>query len=107
MPKSKAQKKKDREKESREKILRRRTAIRLHSKKEDEEARSQKEAQRIANIAEGKTIISRDAIDQHNLIQKNLDILKALEEEQIKLEENKPAGKTKASADVVFTPKES
>lgn len=111
MAKSKLQKKKDREKEVRKKILKKREALRAKAREESEEEKKQREVQRIANRLDGKTYINRDAAEQHELIQKNIDILQALEdqrkfeEEQAKNVEVPKSKRAKASADVVFIPK--
>lgn len=86
MPKSKAEKKKQRERESRNKVLRRRKAIRAAAKKEREDAMKDREYQKIANRAEGRTVINRSPEEQHELLQHNLEILQALKEQQDYLE---------------------
>ena len=102
MSKDIGQKRKERAKKSRAKVLRRRTAIRAKAKKERLDALEQRKLDKIANRVEGKTAINRSPEEQHELVQHNLAILEALKQEQ----EQKPGDKMglKASADVTFTP---
>lgn len=117
MSKKNAQKVKERAKKVKEKILRRREALRKKAKADNEERLAQREAQKIANRVDGRTIINRSPKDQHNLLQRNLDILKALEDQQKFLDEERArrpvpqvqeqherARGMKQSADVQFIP---
>lgn len=105
-------KKQERAIKVKEKILRRREAIRKKAKVDRESQMSQRESQRIANRVDGKTIVNRSAEDQHNLLQRNWDILKALEDQQNFLEQEKKAPQVqherargiKQTADVCFIP---
>lgn len=89
MSKKNAQKVKDREKKVREKLLKHRNWLRKQAKVEREERLSQREAQKIDNRVNGRTIVNRSPEDQHALLQRNLDILKALEDQQAFLEQER------------------
>lgn len=114
-------KNKKREKESKKKVLAKRNVIRAKAKMEDNKEREKREAQRISNKIEGKTIRIRPSQDATNQLKHNLQILEALQKEQELLEEaqkNAPqlstegvpmaqapqGGGLSASADVVFIP---
>jgi hypothetical protein len=104
MSKLKEQKKKERERRSREKVLRRRKAIRAKSRKEREDAMEQRRVQKLANKVEGKTYVNRDALDQHALLQRNLEILEALDAQQREQQQQRQPVKEGVSAEVSFTP---
>jgi hypothetical protein len=111
MSKKNAQKVKERERKVKAKLLRRREAMRKKARAEREDAIAQREAQKIDNRVNGRTIINRSPEDQHALLQRNLDILKALEDQQQFLEQQKRSAppversrKMKQSADVSFIP---
>lgn len=121
-------KKKEREKRVKKEVLERRTALRAKAKEEREKEKERREAQKIANRVNGVTIrYDRDPEAVVNQLAHNYEILKALEDEQKLMKEqrdnsnqintegippelivNPDAAKKKtsfkASADVVFTP---
>lgn len=120
------EKKKQRERESKKKVLARRTAIRAEAKKEREEGRESILRQRVTNRLEGRTIRYTDNKEQEdavvmNQLEHNLSILEALQKEhqaekeamlnapQMSLEgvpgvPDNTVGGLGASADVVFIP---
>jgi hypothetical protein len=115
MSKKTGQKAKDRAKKVRKIILERREEIRAALRKEKLDQKAAREAQKIANRVDGKTIINRSPEDQKALLQRNLDILKALddqqkflEQEQLKSssvnEQHERARGIKQSAEVTFIP---
>jgi hypothetical protein len=115
MSKKNAQKLKEREKRVKEKLQRRREAIRKKAKADRMEALAQREAQKIDNRVNGRTIVNRSPDDQHALLTRNLEILKALEDQQKFLEQERlktpsvnqqheRARGIKQSADVCFIP---
>jgi hypothetical protein len=117
MTPAKLAKKKEREKKVKAKILKRREGIRKKAKEVAAEEKERIRLQKIQNKIEGKTIINRSPEEQHARLQKNIEILQALEEQQKLYEEelkwknvmneNKQPPRTKgmkASADVVFIP---
>ena len=110
MSKKTGQKAKDRAKKVRKKILERREEIRQVFKKQKLEKLAERDARRIANRVDGTTIINRTPEEQQELIQRNCDILQALEEERKLLEQNRfqeqheRARGMKQSAEVKFIP---
>jgi hypothetical protein len=100
---------KKREEKTRNKILKRRETIQTKAKKEREEYLEQLRSQKIANRVDGRTIVNRSPEDQHDLLQNNIAILEALEEERKRAEQAQappppPKRGMKQSADVVFIP---
>lgn len=103
-------KKKEREKEVRKKILRRRTAIRAQAKKDHEEGLEKIALRKATNKIEGKTVVIRKKEEIMSQLEHNLAILEALENEKKAAEQARDVQEEKhtsmkASADVVFTPK--
>jgi hypothetical protein len=84
---SKVDKKKQREKEVKKKLLARRTAIRSDAKKEREKEKEKRELQRATNKIEGRTICYRRKEEVVNQLEHNLSILEALEAEKKILEQ--------------------
>lgn len=112
--KTKEQKKKERERESREKVLKRREATRAKAKEERKDTLEKLRVQKITNRAEGRTYVNRDPDDQHQMLQRNMAILEALDEEAKVREQQQPSppkhrdggsGVGRIGAEVAFYPK--
>jgi len=119
------QKKKDREKEVKKKILARRKAIRSANKKERDEENEKRKIQKVTNRLEGRTIRNNNNENDEKILSQlhhNMEILEALQKEQELLQDTsskanqlstetvpmaikKEGGSLSASADVVFIPK--
>lgn len=103
---TKTDKKKQREKEVKKKILARRTALRAKAKEEREEEKKKRDIQRATNKIEGKTICYRRKEEVINQLEHNLSILEALEQEKKLMDEQQNNATMINTLGVPIAPKE-